>query len=181
MTCKKPPRGRKGSDRDMGSHFICAGPLTSPCPCAQLPLAMGHDPGSPRSPHQTALGWGAQPCLLSPARPRLSPLPGALTPFHYCTARCDRDSSATGKEGQPARWSQRWPSCWAGGTEGEPGFRGGGGGRNFLALSPSWLPRPGAMLGGCVRGGSPKQRVQPRQHPKPGCAAAAPHRPGSGL
>lgn len=97
-------------------------------------------------------GGTSRPRALSPARPRLSPLPGALTPFHYCTARCDRDSSATGKEGQPGRWSQRWHSrcsgCRAGGTEGEPEWGG-----KILALCPSWPPPIGMMLGGSSGGG----------------------------
>lgn len=99
-----------------------------------------------------------RPRALSPVRPRLSPLPGALTPFHYCTARCDRDSSATGKEGQPGRWSQRWHSscggCRAGGTGGEPEWGG-----KILALSPSWPPPIRMMLLG---GGSGRRGVKPR-------------------
>lgn len=74
-------------------------------------------------------GGTSRPRALSPARPRLSPLPGALTPFHYCTARCDRDSSATGKEGQPGRWSQQLRRLPGWGHEGraragweDPGF-----------------------------------------------------------
>lgn len=115
----------------------------------------------PSAPLRWLSGGGgtSRPRALSPARPRLSPLPGALTPFHYCTARCDRDSSATGKEGQPGRWSQRWNSscggCRAGGTKGEPEWGG-----KILALSPSWPPPIGMMLGGSSgRGGNVKPRA----------------------
>lgn len=122
----------------------------------------------PSAPLRWLSGGGgtSRPRTLSPARPRLSPLPGALTPFHYCTARCDRDSSATGKEGQPGRWSQRWHSscggCRAG--EGEPEWGG-----KILALSPSWPPPIGMMLGGSSGWGE----VKP-------AAAAAVQRGGSG-
>lgn len=195
-------RGRRGGERRRDRGKRCAEPLTLPCPCAhalrrcvfkQRKLHNQSPSVSvvciPSAPLRWLSGGGgtSRPRALSPARPRLSPLPGALTPFHYCTARCDRDSSATGKEGQPGRWSQRWNSscsgCRAGGTKGEPEWGG-----KILALSPSWPPPIGMMLGGssgrgeCYTEGS-GSRTKGRQRARscstaPGPARTPPGRRG---
>lgn len=160
-------RGRRGGERRRARGKRCAEPLTLSCPCAhalrrcvfkqrklhnQSPsVSVVCNPSAPLRWLSGAAGR-PRPRALSPALPLLSALPGALTPFHYCTARCDRDSSATGKEGQPGRWSQRWHSscggCRAGGTGGEPEWGG-----KILALSPSWPPPTGMMLGAARGGG----------------------------
>lgn len=196
------PRGARpgpaGRGEAAGRGKRCAEPLTLSCPCAH---ARGRCVFKQRKLHNQSpsvsvvcipsapLRWlsGAagrpRPRALSPARPRLSPLPGALTPFHYCTARCDRDSSATGKEGQPGRWSQRWHSSCG-------GCRAGGRGRARVGWKdpgfvPELAPPIGMMLGDSSRGrgsstGGSRSRTTGRQRARPRSMAPdpAPRRAG---